>query len=311
MKNSRHTIAVVGGGMTGSSWAALFAMRGDIVRIVEARPEVAATLKPRIMEMLKQSLGVSNVFGVDRNIEVYSGLEGTLDGVYAIQEAVSEQAELKQQIFAEIEKHAPPNALILSSSSAIPASVAGEQMEDPSRLIIGHPFHPPHILPLVEVVAGPQTDYELVEKTLAFYRAYGRVPVQLYREVPGFVANRLLGAVVLEAADLINRGIVNAGDLDTIITNSLGLRWAAIGPVLAGVLSGMPGGIEQLLKQIIQPLTDNMGKEPLPDEVIEKICRQAAIYYPKEEWNDLARRRDQQQGMILKIQKRTTLSTLE
>lgn len=184
MEGSKKIITVIGGGLIGSSWATLFALRGDTVRIVEPVPAVAQTVKSKVLEMIKETLDISNTYGVDRNIEVYTGLALAVVNAYAIQEAAPEEVKVKQSIFAEVEKHAAKDALLLSSSSGITHSIAGSRMSNPSRLIIGHPFNPPHLMPLVEISAGPQTEEKLIKKVIAFYKAYGKVPVQIYDQVP-------------------------------------------------------------------------------------------------------------------------------
>lgn len=301
MEPSKKIITVIGGGVIGRSWAALFAMRGDVIRIVEPDPVVAHTLKPIILTMIKDSLGISNAYGVERNIEVYDELDQAVDGAYAIQEAAPEKVEIKQAIFARVEALATSDAIILSSSGGIPTAILAAKMQDPSRLMIGHPCPPPHLMPLVEVAVSPQTGVELVEKALAFYRAYDKVPVLLRKQIPGFVADRLQAALVLEAAELIAQRVVNAEELDIIMKNSLGLRWATSGPILAAVLGDAREGLRHILTGLSRPLSE---------EVIEKLTRQAELFYPERNREALARQRDQQQKKIIRIQNQEGLFTI-
>jgi 3-hydroxyacyl-CoA dehydrogenase, NAD binding domain/3-hydroxyacyl-CoA dehydrogenase, C-terminal domain len=151
-------------------------------------------------------------------------------GADVVQENGPERREVKQQLWSAIEAGAPPNALLASSSSGIPASVMGQAMRQPGRLVIGHPFNPPHLVPLVEVVPSPGTDPEVVDAAVAFYRAMGKQPQVLSREIPGFVANRLQAALFREAVHLVAQGVVTEQELDAVVTSSTGMRWAVAGP---------------------------------------------------------------------------------
>jgi ketoreductase RED1 len=144
-----------------------------------------------------------------------------------VQENGPEKIAFKRKLWAAIEAAAPEDALLLSSSSSIPASEQNRDMVDPGRLIIGHPFNPPHLMPLVEVVPSAASNPDLVVRAMAFYREVGKVPLELKKEIPGFVANRLQAAIFRECVYLVREGIVSIRDLDAIVT-MLGLRWAAM-----------------------------------------------------------------------------------
>jgi ketoreductase RED1 len=148
-----------------------------------------------------------------------------------VQENGPEPPEVKQQLWSAIEAGAPANALLASSSSSgIPTSVMSQAMRQPGRLVIGHLFNPPYLVPLVEVVPSPGTDPEVVEAAVAFYRAMGKQPQVLSREIPGFVANRLQAALFREAVHLVAQGVVTEQELDAVVTSSIGMRWAVAGP---------------------------------------------------------------------------------
>ena len=132
--------------------------------------------------------------------------------------------------------------VIASSSSGLPSSAfIGRSQHDPSRILVGHPFNPPHLIPLVEVVPHPGTSGKAVEITLDFYRSLGKKPIHIRREIPGFVANRLQAAINNEAYSLVSRGIVSAADLDAAVTSGPGLRWALTGPIITNALGGGGG----------------------------------------------------------------------
>jgi ketoreductase RED1 len=168
-------------------------------------------------------------------------------GTDVVQENGPERPEVKQQLWSAIEAGAPANALLASSSSGIPASVMSQAMRQPGRLIIGHPFNPPHLVPLVEVVPSPGTDPEVVEAAVAFYRAMGKQPQVLSREIPGFVANRLQAALFREAAHLVAQGVVTEQELDGVVTSSIRMRWAVAGPFQTFHLGGGPGGLADFI----------------------------------------------------------------
>ena len=175
------------------------------------------------------------------------------DGVgYAdiIQEQGPENVEFKAKLWAEVEQHAKPNALFWSSTSGIPASTQSKDMKDKSRLIVVHPYNPPHIMPLLEVVPSPQTSEQVIESTLSWWKARGRTPVLMKKEVTGFVANRLAFALLREAIQLVNEGVVTPEEVDAVVTSSMGPRWAVAGPFKSYHAGGGAGGLEAFFKNI-------------------------------------------------------------
>jgi 3-hydroxyacyl-CoA dehydrogenase len=153
-----------------------------------------------------------------------------------------ERVEWKQGLFETLDKHTRRSVVIASSSSGLPSSAfIGRCQNDPSRILIGHPFNPPHLIPLVEVVPHPATSPGTIETTLDFYRFLGKRPIHLHQEIPGFVANRLQAAINNEAYSLVSRGIVSAVDLDAAVTSGPGLRWALTGPITTNALGGGGG----------------------------------------------------------------------
>lgn len=164
-----------------------------------------------------------------------------------------ERVEIKTKLIAEIDANTRPDIVIASSSSGLPSSqFLADCKKNPSRILIGHPFNPPHIVPLVEVVPHPQTSREAIDTALTFYRKLGKHPIEVTAETPGFVANRLQAAINNEAYSLISRGIVSASDLDTAMTMGIGLRWALNGPIVTNSLGGGGGkeGFAQRLDRL-------------------------------------------------------------
>jgi ketoreductase RED1 len=299
MNDTREPVAVIGAGTIGLSWAALYAARGHPVRVVDPRGDLGKAIHDSLPNFLSQVAPLNDHNSQVAPVSVSSTVAEAVDGVVAVQESGPEQAEFKQSVFALIEESAPSNALLLSSSSGIVASVQSKEMREPRRLVIGHPFNPPHILPLVEVSADVTTDQALIDRVLSFYRGLGKVPVQLHKEVPGFVANRLQIALLLEALRLIEDGVVSPRELDTIMENSLGIRWASIGPVLAFHLGGGTGGLRNILNHIGIGLAAAVG-QTLTSESIDVSSGLTESDYPSATLSAYAGERDRRQSEIIK-----------
>lgn len=263
-------IAVIGAGTIGLSWAALFASHGHDVRITDPREDLAAVV----------TAGVAELAGVlpgdwAQCVAVSSSLEEAVTGADVVQENGPERLELKKELFARIEKACPPGALLLSSTSGLMPSDMGASMVDPGRVVVGHPFNPPHVVPLVEVVPGARTTAETVAAAEGFYRSLGKAPVVLRKEIGGFVANRLQSAVFREAVHLVLSGVVTPEELDRVVTESVGVRWATAGPFESYHLGGGPGGIRHLLEHLGPGMVKrwaDLGRPELTPEVIELIA---------------------------------------
>jgi ketoreductase RED1 len=215
-------------------------------------------------------------------IAVVDDVESAVAGVDVVQENAPERLPLKQEMLARIEAAAPEGALIASSTSALMPSDLAREMRTPQRLVVGHPFNPPEVLPLVEVVPGERTAPEAVERAVAFYRSVGRRPVVLHKEINGFVANRLQSTLFRECVWLVTQGVVSAAELDQIVTESIGIRWATAGPFESFHLGGGPGGMRHFLehlgpgmarrwKQVEQPELDQQTVELISGQVEERF----------------------------------------
>ncbi|KAK4048329.1 hypothetical protein OIV83_004851 [Microbotryomycetes sp. JL201] len=241
-------VLVVGTGVIGASWTALFLKKG--VGVLATDPAVGA--EERLIEYVKHAL---QVLGLDvdtcerliaHRLRFVAKLEPAhLDGVDFVQENGPERADYKTQMFGWLDEHARPHVVLASSSSGLPASSFVSQCSrSPERILIGHPFNPPHLIPLVEVVPHAGTSQDTVTRAVTFYEDLDKKPVVICSETPGFVANRLQAALVHEAYSLVSRGIVSAKDIDDVVTNSIALRWAIQGPFLTKVLGGGGGGTD-------------------------------------------------------------------
>ena len=190
-------------------------------------------------------------------------LETAVSKASIVQEQGPENATFKIALWPKIEQHCPPDALLWSSTSGISASVQSVNMSDRSRLVVAHPWNPPHVMPLIEVVPSPHTDPTVTSQTMDFWKSMGKVPVLLKKEITGFVGNRLAFALLREAIHLVNEGVASVEDIDDVMTNSLGPRWAIAGPFKSYQAGGGEGGIEAFIKNIggtIQACWDDSGK---------------------------------------------------
>ncbi|KAK4053944.1 hypothetical protein OIO90_003781 [Microbotryomycetes sp. JL221] len=241
-------VGVVGTGVIGASWTTLFLSKG--LRVLATDPAPGA--KERLLAHVRGSfgiLGVSESHGevlLRENLQFEDKLDPAgLAELDFVQESGPEKQEYKISVFHFLDRHTRPDIILASSSSGLPASqFIGECRVNPNRVLIGHPFNPPHLIPLVEVVPHPGVKSATVAKAVSFYESLDKKPVVIAAETPGFVANRLQAALVHEAYSLVSRGIVSAKDVDDVVTNSIALRWAIQGPFLTKVLGGGGGGID-------------------------------------------------------------------
>lgn len=216
------------------------------------------------------------------NIRIASSLQDAVKEASIVQESGPENLPFKQDLWAEVEQHAPKDALLWSSTSGIPASAQSQKMQDQRRLLVVHPYNPPHIMPLLELVPSPETTPEVIQQTQDFWRARGRVPIHIKKETTGFVANRLAFALLREAVHLVDQGVVSVGELDEIVQSSMGPRWAVAGPFKSYHAGGGPAGLEGFFKNIggtVQDCWADAGTPNVGDGWEEKVFRQAREAY--------------------------------
>src|SRR6516162_634756 len=245
MTDTERKVAIVGAGLIGRAWATIFARAGWNVRLTD--PHIP-TLKsaPRLIRDELHALArhglASDPDGAVARVSAAGNLEEAVRDVEFVQENGPEKADDKRSIFAQLDKMAPRDALLVSSTSAITASRFTEHLQGRSRCLVGHPVNPPHLVPLVELCGAPWTSPEAIDRARAIYREIGQVPVTINREINGFVLNRLQGALLAEAFRLVGEGYISAQDLDHTVKDGLGLRWSFIGPFETIELNA-PGGI--------------------------------------------------------------------
>ncbi|MCX2729770.1 3-hydroxyacyl-CoA dehydrogenase NAD-binding domain-containing protein [Saccharopolyspora sp. NFXS83] len=298
------TVAVVGAGTIGLSWAALLAARGLRVRLTDPREDLAQVLTEAIPAL---SAGIPGTTPADllSRIEVVPSLPEAVRDVDLVQENGPERLSFKQDLFAEIAAHAPREAVLASSSSGIVASDIAEDLPDEAaaRLLIAHPFNPPHVVPLVEVVPGARTAEPVVTGAFDFYREIGKTPVRLRKEVDGFVANRLQSAIMREAISLVLDGVVSVPELDTVMKASLGGRYATIGPFESFHLGGGPGGIRHMMRHLGVGMAERwkeLGDPALTPAAIDELTTQteSAYGFGADAYVDRTRSRDRRHNAI-------------
>ncbi len=240
------TTAVLGAGVIGSSWAALFAAAGMDVRIYDVSPTVRQDVNEYVNRvwptLVELALAVEGRKGAITFHE--SAAEAVAEAQF-VQENVPERIEVKHALYSEIEPHIIPGAIVCSSASGLMVSEMQQGWNDPSRFILGHPFNPPHLIPLVELLANDKTDEDVLRIAEEFYAAVGKVTIRVQREVPGHVANRLQAALWREAIHLVESGVASVADVDRAVWAGPGLRWAAMGPHMLFHLGAGPGGLEE------------------------------------------------------------------
>jgi ketoreductase RED1 len=300
-----RTAAVIGAGTIGLSWTALFAAYGLTVRVSDPR----ADLEEAVGESLAQyaphlaARGL-DVTGLADRVHIAADVTDAVRDADVVQENGPERVEFKQDLFATLTREAPAHALLLSSSSAIPSTAFTGELadEDAARILIGHPFNPPHLVPLVEVVPGERTGEDAVQAASDFYTSVGRTPVVERKEIPGFVGNRLQNALSREAVYLVEQGVVTPEDLDRVVTNSLGLRWATVGPFLGSHLGGGPGGYRHLVEHIgtsMQDMGDGLGRPAQTPDQQERLIKAVEKAYGSATYPELAETRDRKQLAVL------------
>ena len=262
MSAAVERVAVVGTGVIGASWAALFLARGLDVNAWDPAPGAEAALRRAVaahwpaLEAMRPAPGASP----DR-LRVCATAEEAVVQAGFVQENGPERLDLKRELFARLDRAAPPDAVLASSSSTLTASEFQDACARPERVVLGHPFNPPHLIPLVEVVGGGRTSAEAVERAMAFYAALGKHPIHLKREVRGHIANRLQAALWQEAFHLVREGVASVADVDAAIAHGPGLRWALLGPFLNLHLSGGEGGIGALFDKPLWQATEGLWRE--------------------------------------------------
>jgi 3-hydroxyacyl-CoA dehydrogenase len=250
-----RNVAIVGTGVIGASWAALYLARGLNVVATDPAPNAEANLRRYIDDAWKDLAVIGLSPGASRDrLSFTLEMKKALADADLVQENGPERKDFKIKLFADMDAATRPDAIIASSSSGLTMSVMQSSCKHPERCVIGHPFNPPHVIPLVEVVAGEKTSPETVQRALDFYTSIGKKPIHVRKEVVGHVANRLQAALYREIVYLIEQGVLDVADSDVAVCWGPGLRWGVMGPNLLFHLGGGQGGIQHFMEHLSGPL---------------------------------------------------------
>ena len=257
MSNNKpiRRIAIVGTGVIGASWAAEFLARGFDVVATDPAPNAEPNLRKYIDAAWPAltAMGLSPK-GSRERLSFTLDMKSAVSQADLVQENGPERPDFKIKLFADIDAATPSDSVIASSSSGITMSVTQSACKHPERCVIGHPFNPPHMIPLVEVVGGEKTSPETVQRAIEFYASIGKKPIHLRKEVVGHVANRLQAALYREVVNLIHLGVLDVTDADTAVCWGPGMRWGVMGPNLLFHLGGGVGGIKHFMDHLSGPL---------------------------------------------------------
>src|SRR5882757_5129171 len=269
-------IAIIGTGVIGASWTALFLAKGLEVIATDVAPDAEAKLK----SFVKAAWPALERLGLAPDAS-QSHLAFTPDMLAAVksadfvQENGPERIDFKKKLYRQLDELLPADVIIASSSSGLTMSaIQSDCPLHPERCVIGHPFNPPHLVPLVEIVGGAKTSEATIQRADEFYTGLGKPTVRLRKEVPGHVANRLQSALAREVYYLVAEGVVSVTDVDKALCWGPGLRWGIMGQVLLNHLGGGPGGIKHFFEQFTGPMTawwKVLGSPELTPEVRDKL----------------------------------------
>jgi 3-hydroxyacyl-CoA dehydrogenase len=291
-------IAIIGTGVIGASWTALFLAKGLEVVATDVAPNAEAALKKFVetawpaLKRLGLSPGASQ-----SNLTFTAALAEAIAGADLVQENGPERIGFKQTLYGDLDKLLAPDVIIASSSSGLTMSeIQKGAASHPERCVIAHPFNPPHLIPLVEIVGGAKTSEATIRRAAEFYTSIGQRTVRLNKEMPGHVANRLQAALAREVYYLVSEGVVSAADVDTALSWGPGLRWGVMGNMMLNHLGGGPGGIEHFFQQFTGPMTawwKTLGSPVLTPEAQKTLIDSVHAEVGSRSIDDLAAERDE------------------
>ena len=299
-------IAIIGTGVIGASWSALFLAKGLEVTATDVASNAEAALRRFVdaawpaLKRLGLSPGASQ-----SNLKFTVELAHAIAGADLVQENGPERIEFKQKLYGQLDDLLPPDVIIASSSSGLTMSdIQSGAASHPERCVIAHPFNPPHLVPLVEIVGGAKTSEATIRRAAEFYTSIGQRTVRLNKEMPGHVANRLQAALAREVYYLVAEGVVSAADVDTALSWGPGLRWGIMGNMMLNHLGGGPGGIEHFFQQFSGPMSawwKTLGSPVLTPEVQKKLSDSVHAEVGLRTIDELAAKRDEVLLGLLKL----------
>jgi len=306
---SIRRITVVGTGVIGASWTALFLARGLQVVATDVAPNAEAALRKFVdtawpaLKRLGLSPGASQ-----SSLKFTASLPEALAGADLVQENGPERIDFKQKFYRQLDELLPAETIIASSSSGLTMSeIQLGAVSHPERCVIAHPFNPPHLIPLVEIVGGAKTSEETIRRASDFYASIGQRPVRLNKEMPGHVANRLQAALGREVYYLVAEGVISAADVDTALCWGPGLRWGIMGNMMLNHLGGGRGGIEHFFQQFTGPMTawwKTLGSPVLTPELQNKLIESVHAEVGSRSIEELEAERDELLLQLIELRNR-------
>jgi 3-hydroxyacyl-CoA dehydrogenase len=302
-------IAIIGTGVIGASWAALFLAKGLHVVATDIAPGAEASLKKFVEDAWPALTRLGLSPGASRsNLSFTPVLEQAVQGADLVQENGPERIDFKQKLYAQLDQLLAPDAIIASSSSGLTMSeIQKGAATHPERCVIAHPFNPPHLIPLTEIVGGAKTSAETIRRAEAFYTSIGQRTVRLNKEMPGHIANRLQAALAREVYYLVTAGVASAADVDTALCWGPGLRWGLMGNMMLNHLGGGPGGIEHFFQQFSGPMMawwKTLGEPVLTPDVQKTLIDSVHAEVGSRSIKELEAQRDEQLLGLLELRKR-------
>jgi carnitine 3-dehydrogenase len=300
-------VAIVGTGVIGASWATAFLAGGMDVVASDPAPGAEDALRRTVDTQwpVMAQVGLSSGASKER-LRFTASPEDAVADVGFVQESGPERLDVKRELFRRLDQAAPPDIPFATSASTIMISEFQDAcIRHPERVVLGHPFNPPHLIPLVEVGGGKQTSPDAIELALNFYRAMGKHPIHLRREIMGHVANRLQAALWQEAFNLVNAGVASVADVDAAIAHGPGLRWSLLGPFLNLHLSGGKGGIGALFDKPLWQATEGMwrdlGSLSVDADLGSRVMAGVTDEIGARDLTELVRQRDEALVKLLKL----------
>jgi 3-hydroxyacyl-CoA dehydrogenase len=297
-KKPIRRVAIVGTGVIGASWTALFLAKGLEVTATDIAPNAEVALRRFIEAAWPALKRLGLAPGASQSkLTFTSDLAVAVRGADLVQENGPERVDFKKKLYGQLDELLPPDVIIASSSSGLTMSeIQSGAASHPERCVIAHPFNPPHLVPLVEIVGGAKTSEETIERAAEFYAALGKQTVRLHKEVPGHVANRLQAALAREVYYLVGEGVVSVTDVDKALCWGPGLRWGIMGQVMLNHLGGGEGGIEHFFQQFTGPMTawwKVLGSPELTPDLQRKLIEGVHAEAGARSVDELAAERDE------------------
>src|SRR4051812_9426732 len=313
-KKRVQRIAIVGTGVIGASWAAQYLARGFDVVATDPLPNAEANLRKYVDDAWPALTTIGLASGASRDrLSFTADMKKALAEADFVQENAPERPDFKIKLFEDMDAATPVDTIIASSSSGITPSVMQSRCKHPERVLVGHPFNPPHIIPLVEVVGGTKTSADAIERAIAFYDSIGKKTIRLNKEVTGHVANRLAAALYREIVFLIEQGVLNVADADTAVSWGPGLRWGVMGQSMLWHLGGGEGGIRHFMDHLMTPLEgiwSTLGVPSVTPQVKQTIIDGVVAEANGRSVDQLARERDEVLLGLLALRRRAEASTV-